>query len=912
MLPREGAAAEPPEVAPVPPSPPPATQGESPPSGLREPVLTSPATLKYPEALAELEKPPSGQVVVTFVVDVDGHTKEAEVVASLHPDLDEAALVAVASLVYTPATFEGEPVEVVLSLSIDVAAPLTAAPEVLTPPAAVEANVQPELAPDLEPEVLGPVRIQGVVLEAGARGPVAGSLITAYPAGDTKLGRVPYRKRKPPQTEPVWTVDAEADAVGRFELRGVAEGRVRIVVMTQGFERLEYVVELREGERLELKYYQTRMSTNPYRTEVETDSDPIPEVRRHQLEGEELSKMPGSNGDALKAIQNFPGVARTSFGLGDVTVRGSAPGDSAVFLDGHEMPALFHFGGLTSVFNSSLVEKLALVPGNYDARFGNAIGGVVDIQSRKGRTDGVHGYVKADVFDAAGVIEGPVGKGSFTASIRRSYIDAIIPAVVPEDSGLSFSLAPRYYDYSAALSYPVGGGELTVRALGSDDRMSLILGNENDDSPDLRNSLEATALFHRADLAYRKRVNGWTVFASPSYRRDRASFSVGSQFRFDLVTDRFSGRIETNRDLGKRSAVRFGADVVTDWVQIDVLSPPAQGGALGSRGGSGPEGGEQLSVLSLSRHFLYARPSLYSTFRWGITDRFSLSPGVRATVVSKGEHDSVTVDPRLNAEILATDSTTISAGVGVYSQLIVGASNLPDFGNPGLKSDQALHTSLGVSQSFGDSWSVSATGFYKYLWSLASVSPDLVDGGDGQLRPELFDNAGVGRIYGGEVLVRKAMTSKLFGWVAYTLSRSEIRQRPEDAFELFDYDQTHIFTLIAGYKLPRNWQIGARVRVVSGNPYTPINDAVAQLREGVQAEIAGPYNSARLRAFHQLDFRVDKSWVFRLVKLNAYLDVQNLYNAKNPEFIEDSWNYQNQTTVNSLPIIPSVGLKLEW
>ena len=64
--------------------------------------------------------------------------------------------------------------------------------------------------------------------------------------------------------------------------------------------------------------------------------------------------------------------------------------------------------------------------------------------------------------------------------------------------------------------------------------------------------------------------------------------------------------------------------------------------------------------------------------------------------------------------------------------------------------------------------------------------------------------------------------------------------------------------------------------------------------------------------FHQLDLRLDKTWTFQKVGLSAYLDVQNVYNAKNPEFLNKSWNYQDETTVNSLPIIPSIGLKLSW
>ncbi|MGH1346232.1 MAG: TonB family protein [Nannocystales bacterium] len=877
-----------------------------PPPGLVMPVLEREVSFEYPEALAQQPEPPSGSVVVRFVVDVDGGTKEAEVTQSVAPEIDAAALEAIASLKYRPATFEGNPVELVLSMTIEVSPPEPAPPE---PQVGAEPDVEAEDEP--EPVPSGPVRVRGRVLQAGERQPLEGAVITVYPAGNTKLGRIPYRKRKPPTTEPAWTAGTRSEADGSFELRDVQEGRLRVVIMTQGYERLEYVVELGDNEVLELEYYQVRLNTNPYRTEVETEADAFQEVRRHKLEPEELAKLPGTNGDALKAVQNFPGVARAPFGLGQLVLRGAAPADSRVYLAGHEVPSLFHFGGLTSVFNSSLIESMELVPGNFDSRYGNAIGGVVNVETRKGRRDGFHGYVKADVFDAAGVVEGPIGKGSFALSVRRSYIDAILPAVLPSDGNLSFSVAPRYYDYSGSFDYPLAGGNFTARVLGSDDRLTLIDTNENDDDAGTRGTIGTVSWFHRADLAYEKRWRKWSFFISPSYRRDHFSLDIGEDARFGLETDRFSGRAEVTREVGKRSSWRLGTEVITDWFTVDIKSPPPSGNASGPRGGSGSPGGDSLSPVGSNYRVFIARPSLYSTFRWGITDRFAVSPGLRLTYLV-GDRNSLMVDPRLSAEVKATDTTTITAAAGIYSQLNYDVTNARDFGNPDLDPDKAMHVSLGVAQDFGAGWNASATGFYKHLWSLAATTDEVVEGPDGQLKPLLFDDTGVGRVYGGELMVRKEMTGNLYGWAAYTLSRSEVQQRSGEPFELFGYDQTHVFTLLSAYRLPRNWQIGLRFRVASGNPYTPIHDGVAQLREGLQFGLPADNNSARFRAFHQLDLRVDKTWTFQRVALDAYLDVQNVYNAKNPEFLEESWNYQRQTTINSLPIIPSIGLKLTW
>ena len=50
--------------------------------------------------------------------------------------------------------------------------------------------------------------------------------------------------------------------------------------------------------------------------------------------------------------RDFPGVARAPFGLGLLIVRGSAPQDTKVFMDGVEIPLIFHFGALTAVAGS--------------------------------------------------------------------------------------------------------------------------------------------------------------------------------------------------------------------------------------------------------------------------------------------------------------------------------------------------------------------------------------------------------------------------------------------------------------------------------------------------------------------------------------------------------------------------------
>ena len=72
------------------------------------------------------------------------------------------------------------------------------------------------------------------------------------------------------------------------------------------------------------------------------------------------------------------------------------------------------------------------------------------------------------------------------------------------------------------------------------------------------------------------------------------------------------------------------------------------------------------------------------------------------------------------------------------------------------------------------------------------------------------------------------------------------------------------------------------------------------------------YGSDRLPPFHGLDFKVSRKFLFKRWILDAYLDIQNVYNYQATEFLLWNFNYTRSTTLNGLPIIPSIGLKGEF
>jgi hypothetical protein len=223
-------------------------------------------------------------------------------------------------------------------------------------------------------------------------------------------------------------------------------------------------------------------------------------------------------------------------------------------------------------------------------------------------------------------------------------------------------------------------------------------------------------------------------------------------------------------------------------------------------------------------------------------------------------------------------------------------------GNPELEPYWAIHYSLGVEQRIGKPLKLGLEGFYKSIENRVVGTPT---GG-----PPVFVNDGVGRIYGAEVSGEFTPEEGTFGYLGYTLSKSE-RRDLDGEWRPFDQDQTHILTAAAGHDLGAGWNVGARFRLVTGNPSTPVTGSVYDARNGVYVPIYGAVNSERDPTFHQLDVRVEKKFRIGSGSIAVYLDLQNAYNSTNQEGVRYSYDYRQKETLSGLPILPNFGVRGE-
>jgi TonB family protein len=638
--------------------------------------------------------------------------------------------------------------------------------------------------------------------------------------------------------------------------------------------------------------------------EVEGQRPPREPTQR-TISGEEITKIPGTNGDALRSIQNMPGVARVGAFDGALIVRGSSPRDTRVFADGTGMPFIYHFGGLSSVIPSEMLERIDFYPGNFGPQYGRGTGGMVDVGVRSPRKDKLGGLVQFDLIDGRVLAEGPIDKSTrFMIGGRRSWLDAWLGSVL-DSPQVGVTAAPVYYDYQAMLERDLTK-DTTARLFffGSDDRLKLTLKSPDAGDPAFSGDFGTHERFWRLQGRIDTRPTSgvrWTTTLTVANTTGKDNIGA---LALDFSDISLAARSDVRAKMTSYMTAVAGVDVEYDKFDVSYRVPA---GMFEDNQSSGPIFGKPIPTLRGKADLV--QPAGYAMLELTPTRGLKLLPGVRADYDNGTK--KWTLGPRMSARWDIHQDyprTTLKGGAGLYHQPPEAYESIKPFGNSGLRPESATHYSLGFEQELARPIEVSLEGFYKDLKDIVIATPDASGSANGSINK----NVGSGRVYGSELLLRYKPDGRFFGWVAYTLSKSERKDSDDAAYYTYDYDQTHVLTALGSYKLGRGWQLGARFRYVTGRPYTPEIGGTMDYDAGTYAPVSSTArNSERIPAFHQLDVRVDKTWKFQAWSLNAYLDVQNVYNHRSNESVDYNFDYSQQTAVRGLPLLPIVGLKGE-
>jgi hypothetical protein len=701
---------------------------------------------------------------------------------------------------------------------------------------------------------------------------------------------------------------AVTDDNGAFHFDAVAVGthEVRLAGPTVAAPATVSLT-LTAGKRLEVTWYLGRKQR--YTSTVRAERV-VQETVEHTLSGEELRHIPGTQGDTLRAVQTLPGVARAAFGGGAIIVWGTSPASTRSYVDGVYIPTLYHFGGLRSTVNGEMVQDLTFMPGGFGVEYGRGYGGVIEIDTRKPKDNGIHGFVQIDLIDASLMLDAKLTKTlSVTVAARRSTIDAWLPYVTPN----SFQLTPTYWDYQIKMRWhPTPRDDLEVFVFGSDDAINVHL---NRPDPATSATLDSHTYYHRLLARYQRRLGKATLTVTPWIGLDepiQANGSFGNTaITFGVKTIAYGLRSVARLPLTCFRRVAAGVDFEGARWNFAGSAPFAgatRGGGMG--GGMGGSVGGSMGLLQNNVDLYINNTAPFVALNFALLGKkLTITPGLRLDVYTWSDFETpgsftrayANVEPRLAVRYQINRWAAVKAATGLYYEPPPTFDLIRSVGNPLLLPEQGWHYVAGADFDPYSTLHIEVEGFYKDLRQLVVPGEHAGD--------PIQENDGIGRVYGGELLVRQEMFHNFFGWISYTLSRSERKDHPDQPWRLFSSDQTHILTILGSYKLPRGYQVGLRFRYVTGNPYTPIKQTYFNSSTGEYVSLPGDPFSQRLSNFHQLDVRFDKTWTFDRWRLSVYLDIQNLYNYRSEESRQYNFNFTQSQPVTGLPFVPDLGIR---
>ena len=553
-----------------------------------------------------------------------------------------------------------------------------------------------------------------------------------------------------------------------------------------------------------------------------------PEIGTTSTGGGEIRILPGAFGDPFRAIEALPGVTPIISGLPYFYVRGAPPGNTGYFIDDVRVPMLFHLGAGPAIIAPALIDRVDFFPGGYPAEYGRYTGGIVAGVTNEPSAR-PRGEWNVRLFDASAMVESPIGKdGSGDALVagRYGYPGLLLSLLSPE-------VSLQYWDYQLR-----AGKRLSDR-----DRISIFVFGAYDRLYDKK--AEKTLFntqFHRADLRWDRLLPQGRLRTALTLGFDQSALGDDTASDEDVRIRTFGVRLRTELEqrLDDEVKLRAGADVGLDRFVL-VAGPNAQDVRRDYPSRSDVAGGVRADLVVRA------------------SKRVEIVPGVRLDGFSSRSTTLFAIDPRLATRVgLAAGVTWLSSFAVTHQPpaFIVPIPGLQPDLSGGLQ--QSFQMSQGVELALPQKITATLTGFRHTLLNLTDFLTTCIDvngrtsggssdSGGGRDFCDINDRTR-GTTYGAEVLIKRALTERLGGWIAYTLSRSDRTYR--GVTRLSQFDRPHVLAVVGSLDLGAHWRFGTRFTFVSGRPVTVVPPNGFGLPEQV----------IRLPSFYRIDWRLEKRW----------------------------------------------------
>ena len=744
---------------------------------------------------------------------------------------------------------------------------------------------------------------------------------------------------------------ATSDIDGNFELFEIEPGTYNFKCSYIGFNTdLKAEIQLTPNKNLRLDFALTENAQ--IIDEVQVTANTFNKTKEsptslRTINASEILRSPGGNRDISKVIANLPGVSSSPSFRNDIVIRGGAPNENRFFLDGVEIPNINHFatqgssGGPVGILNVNFIREVDFYSGAFPANRGNALSSVMELKQINGSDEDFSASFMVGSSDAGLTINTPLSeKSSLLLSARRSYLQFLFKA-------LQLPFLPTYNDIQLKYTFnPNPKNQFNVIGLAAIDNFNL--------NPDANEGINDPQKLAQNEYTLNNLpINEqWNYSLGATWKRffDNSNLLVvmsrshlnNTALKYQDYADLYSPKIidYESQEIENKSRIEynFRENNIKFNVGLNL---------------------EDATYLNSTQRILTSEESIYTKLvetdlhfiKYGafaqlsknyLVDRLVTSIGFRIDGNSFTENTTTpNFSPRLSLSYNLSGKSSLNTNLGRYYQLpaytILGFGLNNNFFNQDAEYIRCDHAVLGFEYNPSNYSKITVETFYKqydnYPFSIIdSISLANLGGDFGVIGNEDISSISEGRSYGVEFLAQQKLSSSIYGIMSVTYYKSEFEDKNGELIPTA-WDNRFIFNMTAGKKLKRNIELGLKFRYSGGAPYTPIDLATSSNVEIWNINQRGvlnynALNTERLKNVHGVDLRLDKKWYFNKWSLNAYIDVENLYNFKiqlpsevgidseigDEIYTSDSSDqYSLYEIVNeSGTVLPSIGLLIEF
>lgn len=719
-----------------------------------------------------------------------------------------------------------------------------------------------------------------------------------------------------------------ANEDGYFVLNKVPVGKQKLTISLLGYITQTVIVNVKEGV----------VSTKIFlEQEAEQLDDVLITADRQKretkvltgvvtLDAKEIKQFSvGGDADIIKAIQVLPGVITTGDQGGQVYIRGGAPIQNLVLLDGMIIYNPFHSIGFFSVFDVDIVQTADVHSAGFAAEFGSRNSAVMDIKTRDANRKRFAGKLTSSTYTTKLLLETPLGakdeRGSSATSVlvtgKTSYLDKtssiFYPYVETEFGELPFSFNDLYAKMTTQSD---NGSKMNIFGFSFDDAVRFS-GN---------NSIEWNSVGGGADFTVVPPASSVLISGDFSYSQYSISSIENGGTPNKSSINGFNGGLDFTYFLRENDEFKYGVEAIGYATSFDLATET--GGTIN----------QQENTTELGTYFQYKLKA----------NRWILKPGIRLHYY--GSQSELSVEPRIGFKYNINDFLRFKASGGLYSQNLIAANSdrdvvnlfygflsgpkdIPDtFRGEEITSrlQLARHAIAGIEIEVNDRTTVNIEAYVKDFNQLTNLNRNKIyeDNLANFDKPEILKSDYIiekGLARGLDFLV-KYRDKSVYLWLAYSIGKIT---RDDGITEYSPhFDRRHNLNLVGSYTFgeDNSWELGARYNFGTGFPFTPTQAYYSQqpfttnngdvsvaydytTENGEFSTLYGGLNSKRLPNYHRVDVSIKKMIEFsKIQKLELTAGATNILNYDNIFFFDRI----DIKRVNQLPIMPSLSISYSF